>query len=165
MRRYSALATRRASRSAAAGESRSRAIADQRVRRAPAILPALGARLFIDKHPNRGRQVAVLPFSVDVTHEFGEVHAAPMRILPQLIPEYVFETDAGAMSADDDRALENARSQISPMGRTLSSRLLTIWGRLAHLSSLMASIPRAIISGHLLSSRFILFDLAVTAID
>jgi hypothetical protein len=126
-------------------------------------LPALGARLFKDKHPNRRRQVAVLAFSVDVTHEFGEVHAAPMRNLTQLIPEYVFETDAGAMSADDDRALENARSQISPLGGTLSSRLLTIRGRLAHMSSLMAYIPRAIISGHLLSSRFNLFDLAVAA--
>jgi hypothetical protein len=100
-----------------------------------------------------------------MSHEFGEVHAAPMRNLTQLLPEYVFETDAGAMSADDDRALENARSQISPMGRTLSSRLLTIRGRLAHMSSLMASTPRVIVSGHLLSSRFILFGLADTAND
>ena len=84
-----------------------------------------------------------------------------MRNLTQLVPEYVFETDAGAMAADDDRPFEHAGSQISAVRGTLSARLITIGLRLVHISGLMASIFQSIIRGHLPGSCWLLSSVLI----
>jgi hypothetical protein len=68
----------------------------------------------------------VLALPVDVTHELGEVHAAPMRNLAQFVPENIFKTDAGAMAADDNRPFKHARSQISAVRGILFARPIAI---------------------------------------
>src|SRR5882724_13080451 len=66
---------------------------------------AQGAALEVVEHEqaDRRRQITLLAGGVDLADQFGQRHAAYPGNLLHATPERLFETDAGLVTADNDR--------------------------------------------------------------
>src|SRR5262249_32479871 len=86
----------------------------------------LVAEMREDEEANGGRQVAVLPGRVDGRNDLGQGHAARPGDFLQRLPERVFEANAGLVTGNDDRALDDRGFHFSsPVARRVSPCLLT----------------------------------------
>ena len=62
-----------------------------------------------DKKPDSRRQVGMSALSIDRRHQLRQPHVASNSDLPEGLPEVVFEANAGFMTRDHDRSLEDPR--------------------------------------------------------
>jgi len=70
---------------------------------------ARGEALKVVEHEqaDRRRQIALLAVRVNFANQLGQRHAELLRNLLHACPKWLFETDAGLVAADHDRALHD----------------------------------------------------------
>ena len=66
-----------------------------------------------DEKPDGGGQVGMRALSIDRCHQLRQPHVASNSDLPEGLPEVVFEADAGLVTGDYDRSLEDPRPPLS----------------------------------------------------
>ena len=100
----------------AGGVSRPAELREQRACRPPrgntfraAFVADLRAVVIENEQADRGRQIAVAAIGVDRGHHVRQRQLPAVRDLLQSFPERVFETDAGLVTRNDDRAFDNRR--------------------------------------------------------
>ena len=59
------------------------------------------------KEPDGGREVAVKTLLINTCHHARQGHVFAVCNLLQPAPKWTFQTDAGLMSGDDDRSLDD----------------------------------------------------------
>jgi hypothetical protein len=72
------------------------------------------AEVVENKQTKRRGQIALFPHTVDLRNQFRQRHAVFIRDAFQACPEGILKTDAGLVSANDDRAFNHRGFHLGP---------------------------------------------------